>query len=159
MRTRRAGLTDETACVLRAQCGDRDALELLLRRLQPRLHRYLSRLVGVDQAPDVLQDVLVSIARKLTWLAEPRLLGPWAFRIASRAAFRHLRRQRRWRRYAAAMMAVAAHTGPVSSDAFLLKTLYVASAAQMLFVACCTAGVLFQFTRMMKSILRAIELK
>jgi hypothetical protein len=56
-----------------------------------------------------------------------------------------------------AMMAAAAHTGGASGDAFTLKILYVAAAAQMLFVACCTATVMFQFTRMMKSILRAIE--
>jgi Tfp pilus assembly protein PilN len=57
----------------------------------------------------------------------------------------------------AAMMAVAAHTGSASSDALLLKTVYVAAAAQMLFVACCTAAVMFQFTRLTKSILRALD--
>ena len=56
----------------------------------------------------------------------------------------------------AAMMAVAAHTGRSSTDALMLKTLYVAVAAQMLFVACCTALVMFQLTRMTKTILRAI---
>jgi hypothetical protein len=56
----------------------------------------------------------------------------------------------------AAMMAVAAHTGGTSSDALMLKTLYVAAAAQMLFVACCTALLMFQLTRMTTSILRAI---
>ena len=92
---------EETSRVIRAQCGDREALELLLRSVQPRLHRYVSRLVGAGHAPDVVQDVLVSIARKLTWLADPRLLRPWTFRIASRAAFRHLRKEKRWLRYAA----------------------------------------------------------
>jgi RNA polymerase sigma-70 factor, ECF subfamily len=43
----------------------------------------------------VVQDVLVSIARNVIWLVEPRLLRPWAFRIASRASFSHLRRVRR----------------------------------------------------------------
>jgi zinc transporter ZupT len=57
----------------------------------------------------------------------------------------------------AAMMAVAAHTGSASADALLLKTVYVAAAAQMLFVACCTAAVMFQFTRLTKSILRALD--
>ena len=56
----------------------------------------------------------------------------------------------------AAMMAVAAHTRGSSTDALMLKTLYVAAAAQMLFVACCTALLMFQLTRMTKSILRAI---
>jgi RNA polymerase sigma-70 factor (ECF subfamily) len=87
---------DETTLIVRAQVGDRHALELLLRVVQPVVHRYLLRLVGADHAPDVGQEVLIAIARKLTWLTEPRLFRPWAFRIASRAAFRHLRKERRW---------------------------------------------------------------
>jgi RNA polymerase sigma-70 factor (ECF subfamily) len=80
---------------LRAQCGDRDALEQLLRSVQPALHRYVRRLAGAADADDVLQNVLVAIARNVIWLVEPRLFRPWAFRIASRAAFGHLRRVRR----------------------------------------------------------------
>ena len=53
------------------------------------------RLAGAADADDVVQDVLVSIARNVIWLVEPRLFRPWAFRIASRAAFSHLRRVRR----------------------------------------------------------------
>lgn len=83
--------------MLRAQCGDRDALELLLRGIQPTLHRYLCGLVGTTQSDDVLQDVLIAVARKLAWLEEPELLRPWVFRIASRAGFKHLKRERRWR--------------------------------------------------------------
>jgi RNA polymerase sigma-70 factor (ECF subfamily) len=86
---------DETLWALRAQCGDREALEHLLRSVQPTLHRYVRRLVGAADADDVVQDVLVSIARNVVWLIEPRLFRPWAFRISSRAAFSHLRRVRR----------------------------------------------------------------
>jgi RNA polymerase sigma-70 factor (ECF subfamily) len=43
----------------------------------------------------VAQEVLVTVARKLTWLAEPTLFRAWMFRIASRAAFSHLRTERR----------------------------------------------------------------
>jgi len=80
---------------LRAQCGDREALEPLLRSVQPALHRYVRRLTGDSDADDVVQDVLVAIARNVVWLIEPRLFRPWAYRIASRAAFSHLRRRRR----------------------------------------------------------------
>ena len=83
--------------MLRAQCGDREALELLLRAIQPSLHRYLRGLVGPSDADDVLQQVLITVARKLTWLEDPDLIRAWAFRIASRAGFRHLKRERRWR--------------------------------------------------------------
>jgi RNA polymerase sigma-70 factor (ECF subfamily) len=81
---------------LRAQCGDREALELVLRSIQPSLHRYLRGLVGTFYSDDVLQDVLIVVARKLAWLEQPELLRPWAFRIASRAGFKHLKRERRW---------------------------------------------------------------
>ena len=80
---------------LRAQCGDREALEQLLRSVQPSLRRYVRRLTTDADADDVVQNVLVAIARNVIWLVEPRLFRPWAFRIASRAAFGHLRRVRR----------------------------------------------------------------
>ena len=89
------GTENETAWVIAAQCGDRDALEQLLRSVQPPLRRYVVRLVGPTAADDVLQNVLIAIARKLTWLAEPLLFRAWAYRIASRAAFDHLRKEKR----------------------------------------------------------------
>ena len=85
----------EAQWVLRAQYNDRDALELLLRSVQPSLRRYIAGLVGAHHADDVLQDVFVLVCRKLAWLETPELFRPWAFRIASRAAFRHLSKERR----------------------------------------------------------------
>jgi DNA-directed RNA polymerase specialized sigma24 family protein len=52
--------------VIRAQCGDRDAVEYVLRSVQPSLRRYILRVVGATAADDVLQETLISIARKLT---------------------------------------------------------------------------------------------
>jgi len=89
------GPKQEAAWVIRAQCGDRDAMEQVLRNVQPSLHRYIRRLVGPAAADDVLQDVLIAIARKLSWLENPLLFRAWAYRIASRAAFAHLRREKR----------------------------------------------------------------
>ena len=40
----------------------------------------------------------------------------------------------------------------------MLKTLYVSAAAQMLFMACCAALVMFQGSRTARTILRSIEL-
>ena len=83
--------------VLRAQCSDREALELLLRGVQPSLRRYLTGLAGATDADDLLQDVLVIIVRKIGALDDPKLFRPWAFRIASREAFRHVKKRRRWK--------------------------------------------------------------
>jgi RNA polymerase sigma-70 factor, ECF subfamily len=86
----------EAQWVLRAQCDDREALELLLRGVQLPLRRYLMRLVGSSSADDALQEVLILISRKLRWLEAPEAFRPWAYRIASREAFRQLRKERRW---------------------------------------------------------------
>lgn len=81
--------------VLRAQSGDREALEGLLTSVQGPLHRYVTRLLGNPAAADdVLQETLLRIYRKLRWLDEPSLFRPWAYRIASREAFRFLARQK-----------------------------------------------------------------
>lgn len=82
--------------VLRAQCSDREALEALLRSVQPSLQRYLSAVAGATDADDVLQDALVIIVRRLSGLHDPALFRPWAFRIASRLAFRHVKQRRLW---------------------------------------------------------------
>jgi RNA polymerase sigma-70 factor (ECF subfamily) len=84
----------ERALVARAQSGDRAAFDELLRSIQQPLYRYIAAMVPA-LAEDVLQDVFVLIVRKLTWLNDPALFRPWAYRIASREAFRALRRERR----------------------------------------------------------------
>jgi len=89
------GTEDDVHWVIEAQCGDRDAIEHVLRTIQVPLRRYIQRLVGAAATDDVLQTTLISIAKHLKWLAEPRLFQRWAYRIASRAAFDHLRRERR----------------------------------------------------------------
>ena len=88
--------TQEASWVVRAQCDDRDALESLLRSVQPSLTRYIRALVGPAHADDITQEVLLTIYRKIWWLSSPDLFRPWMFRIASRTAFRYLKRERRW---------------------------------------------------------------
>lgn len=88
----------ESWWVLRAQAGDRPALDELLKAVQEPLYRYIFRLVEERAlAEDILQEVFLRIYRKLRWLREPELFRPWAYRIASREAFRHLKRERRWK--------------------------------------------------------------
>ncbi len=85
----------QTWLVLRAQSGDREALEELLERVQQPLFRYLRHLTGnEDLAADLLQETFVRLYQKLTWLREPELFLAWAYRIASREAFRRLKVER-----------------------------------------------------------------
>src|SRR5688500_3477299 len=87
----------EVFLVLRAQTGDRGALDALLASVQEPLYRYVLSLTGGRHAAeDVLQETFVRVYRKLGWLREPELFRPWAYRIATREAFRHLKRERRW---------------------------------------------------------------
>jgi len=87
----------EAFLVLRAQTGDRGALDALLASVQEPLYRYVLSLVGERHlAEDALQETFVRVYRKLGWLREPGLFRPWAFRIATRESFRQLKRERRW---------------------------------------------------------------
>lgn len=82
--------------VLRAQCGDREALECLLRSIHPPLRCFVQGVVGTSDADDVVQDVFVIVCRKLTSLHTPQLFRPWCFRIAARCSFRYLKKKKRW---------------------------------------------------------------
>ena len=92
-------MTDDArsrALVLRAQSGDREAFDALLADIAPPLLRYATRVTGdAALAEDVVQDTLILIVRKLAWLDDPSLFRAWAYRIASREAFRALKKHRR----------------------------------------------------------------
>jgi RNA polymerase sigma-70 factor (ECF subfamily) len=117
----------EIRWVVRAQAGDTDALDALLRSIQQPLHRYILRVVGAEHlACDVLQDVFVLIIRKLYWLREPAVFRPWAYRIASRQAFQCLRRERRIGGHPedeAILVSVAAPTPEEGPDPAVLQAL------------------------------------
>jgi RNA polymerase sigma-70 factor (ECF subfamily) len=88
---------EEIRLTLRAQAGDREALDQLLRLVQEPLYRYIRSLVGArPPAEDALQEVFFLIYRKIRWLRDPELFRPWAYRIATREAFKTLKRERRW---------------------------------------------------------------
>lgn len=84
------------ALVLRAQSGDRDAFDALLREIGPPLLRYVTRVTNdAALAEDVVQETLIAIVRKIGWLSDASLFSAWAYRIASREAFRALRKRGR----------------------------------------------------------------
>lgn len=94
---REAASERESWWVLQAQSGNREALNELFKSVQDPLFRYIVSLVR-DQhlAEDILQEVFIRIYRKLSYLREPEAFRAWAYQIASREAFRHLNRERRW---------------------------------------------------------------
>ena len=114
-----AGAEREALLVLRAQAGDREALDALLASVQEPLYRYALSLVGERQAAeDVLQETFIRVYRKLGWLREPALLRPWAYRVTTREAFRHLKRERRWAEQVRDEEAVQAFAAPPAREEF-----------------------------------------
>ena len=87
---------DQAFLVLRAQSGDREALDKLFRNVQDRLWRCSLSIVGHHElAEDVLQDVFVILQKKLTWLREPEYFDGWALRITAREAIRRATKESR----------------------------------------------------------------
>lgn len=82
--------------VLRAQAGDRQAVDRLLQIYQQPLFRYLLRMLrDHSDAEDALQATLIQAAKKLRWLRDPSLFRSWSFRIASRIAYRSIKLRQR----------------------------------------------------------------
>jgi RNA polymerase sigma-70 factor (ECF subfamily) len=88
---------DEIWLVLRAQSGETRAFDELLKTVQLPLSRYILSIVRNSSiAEDVLQEVLMRIYKKLRWLKDAEVFRSWAYQIATRESFRHLKREKLW---------------------------------------------------------------
>jgi RNA polymerase sigma-70 factor (ECF subfamily) len=84
------------ADVLKAQAGDRVALDRLLRANYDRMYAVCRRLTGNDSdAADACQEALIAIVRNLGKFDGRSRFGTWAYRIAVNASLDELRRRRR----------------------------------------------------------------
>lgn len=83
--------------MLRAQAGDGEALECILRRAQKSLLGHIRRVTGDEFAQDVLQETLLQVCLHLRELRNAEYFQAWMYRIATRAAYASLRRQSRLR--------------------------------------------------------------
>lgn len=93
----KAASGQESWWVLQAQSGSREALNELFMSVQEPLFRYIVSVVNdKDLAEDILQEVFIRIYRKLRWLREPQAFRAWSYQIATREAFRYLKRERLW---------------------------------------------------------------
>jgi RNA polymerase sigma-70 factor (ECF subfamily) len=93
----KAASEKESWWVLQAQSGSREALDELFKSVQEPLFRYIVTVVNDRHlAEDVLQEVFIRIYRKLRWLREPQAFRAWSYQIATREAFRYLKRERLW---------------------------------------------------------------
>lgn len=83
--------------VVLVQTGDTAAFEKLLGQIHRPLRSYVTKMVGASLAEDVLQETALQIYRQVKFLREPRAFEAWMYRIATRIAFVHLKREKRWR--------------------------------------------------------------
>ncbi|MEP6509030.1 MAG: sigma-70 family RNA polymerase sigma factor [Gemmatimonadales bacterium] len=72
------------------------ALDKLLASIQEPLFRHVRVIIGDEhESEDVLQEILMTVSRRLGGLRNPQWFRAWAYRIATRDAIRYSKRSRR----------------------------------------------------------------
>ena len=89
-----AEATDE-ALASRAALGDNHAFDEITIRYQARVYRLACRLVGPDDALDVVQEGFLSVYRNLASFRHESRFGTWLYRIVTNAALMHRRARTR----------------------------------------------------------------
>src|SRR5262245_12774395 len=85
---------DETALVVAARDGDRDAFGMLYQRYGRMVHGVLLARVPRGQVEDLVQDVFLLALRRLDSLRDPERFGGWLAMIARNRATDFHRRTR-----------------------------------------------------------------
>ena len=65
--------------------------EQVYSEFQPRIYRYLVRLIGIKEAEDITQDVFVKIGKALATFNNQSQLSTWIYQIATNAAIDRMR--------------------------------------------------------------------
>ncbi|MFC1635415.1 RNA polymerase sigma factor [Planctomycetota bacterium] len=87
----------EQMLILRCQMGDKDALAGLIERYQRPLRYFISRLLDDAQASeDILQDIWLTVIRRIHGLKKPEAFSTWLYRIARNKVYHQLRRKKIW---------------------------------------------------------------
>jgi RNA polymerase sigma factor (sigma-70 family) len=85
------------ALARRAQEGDRDALEALVRGLQAQTYRLALRMLGAPEpARDATQEILILIITQLSRFRGESAVTTWAYRVAVRYLLREKKRTALW---------------------------------------------------------------
>lgn len=83
---------DDTALVLAARSGDRDALAAIYDRYADRLYDYCwSLLRDRHEAADAFHDAFVAASKRLGQLRDPEKLRPWLYAIARHESLRRVK--------------------------------------------------------------------
>ena len=85
------------ALVSGCQRGDRDAQRRLYELHHERIYRLAVRMVGLQEADDVTQQVFLQVLRKIGQFSGQSQLATWLYRVAVNECLQHLRRNGRHR--------------------------------------------------------------
>ena len=84
----------DVALAERCRAGDPTAFEELYRLQAPRLFGLAYRLVGPNEAEDLLQEIFLSAHRKMALYKGEASLGTWLFRLGTNQCLDYLRSKR-----------------------------------------------------------------
>jgi RNA polymerase sigma-70 factor (ECF subfamily) len=83
-----------------AQAGDEEAFGVILYKMEAPLRRFVRRLIGKSDAEDdIVQDVFISLYRKLDDIDPAQGLKPYLYRMVRNRAYDELRKQGRYHVY------------------------------------------------------------
>ena len=89
--------SDERIYVIRAQLGDDDAFMKLVDRYSGRLLYYIRRLLeDADRSDDVLQEVWLTVYKKINTVRDASAFSVWLYRTARNRSIRLLRDESRY---------------------------------------------------------------
>jgi RNA polymerase sigma-70 factor (ECF subfamily) len=89
--------SDKLAEVLQGCCaGDRDAQQQLYELYHAQVYRLAARMVGREEAQDVVQQVFLQLFQKIGKFAGHARFDTWLYRLATNEALQYLRKRKRW---------------------------------------------------------------
>jgi len=110
--------TRELLYVVMAQRGEPEAFRWLVDRYEQRLLYFIRRSVAdTDRALDVLQEVWMTVFRRVATLRAPEAFRVWLYRVARDKAIDHLRGDRRRKPAVAESIDEATVEAPTSTEA------------------------------------------
>lgn len=96
--------TDSAAIGDEAVGNDHTSFDAMYRDYYPRIERYLARLVGIDAAEDLAQEVFLKISRSLDSFRGESAVLTWLYRIATNTAMDRVRAPAYRARFASACL-------------------------------------------------------
>ncbi len=79
------------------RAGQREAQRRLYERCRHQVYRLMVRMVGVQDAADLTQQVFLHVFRKIDQFAGRSKFDTWLYRLAINEALQHLRKGERWK--------------------------------------------------------------